>query len=123
MGFDTLLDTPLAHLPPPPTTHHPHQVAKFPPSVVSAAKRKLSELEDLGGVSGGGEGGRKTRRALSAEEQAEGLDLVRTFLKEFSSLPLHTLSEADASAALAKLQHGMRASTNPLVAAVCEEAM
>ena len=58
------------------------QVAKFPPSVVSAAKRKLAELEDLSGVSGSEEGG-KTRRALTAEEQAEGLDLVRSFLKEF----------------------------------------
>jgi len=96
------------------------EVAKFPPSVVRAAKRKLAELEDFGGASGGGPGGR-TRPAITAEEQAEGMAAVRRFLGDFSRLPLEEMSEADAGEALHKLQDGLRSCSNPLIAAVCAE--
>lgn len=94
------------------------QVAKFPPSVVDAAKRKLSELEDLGEISGG-EAGKKLRSSLTTEERAEGMALVRNFLKDFSSLPLNELDGDKASSTLAELKDKLRSSSNPLIAAVC----
>jgi len=94
------------------------EVAKFPTSVVDAAKRKLAELEDYSGFLSS-ESATKTRRALTAEEHAEGMNLVRTFLNDFSSLPLEGLSDVEASAALSRLQNELSASSNPIIVALC----
>lgn len=98
----------------------PVQVSNFPASVINAAKRKLSELEDFTSLVS--TKSCKSRCALTEEEKAEGMGLVRTFLHEFASLPLDKLSDEEASAALSQLQDRLRGSGNPLIASACAES-
>jgi hypothetical protein len=47
---------------------------------------------------------------------------VRRSLKSFTELPLDTLAADDAAARLGEIRAELRASANPLVARLCEQA-
>jgi len=113
---------------------HVAEAARFPTSVIRAAKRKLAELEAAdvlpakrgevdtaaaGGQATGGEQSR-ARSALSAEERADGLTQVRALLASFRALPLDTLSGEAAAAAVSSLTRDFAASSNPICASICK---
>lgn len=93
---------------------HVAELARFPPEVVAAAKRKAAELEDFG--EGGGAGadsdGRQVRARLPGGEPDAGEAAVHGFLAEFVKLPLEGSSAEAAGTCvrdlLAKLkaEHG-----------------
>jgi DNA mismatch repair protein MSH2 len=71
------------------------ELARFPPQVVAAAKRKLADLEDqYGGVETA-----KRFKDVPEDEELTGKELVAQFMDAVSRLPLDT--EADRKASLA----------------------
>ena len=108
---------------------HVAAAAGFPPQVVAEAKEKLADLED-DGVDGGkraadGPAGgtpKRVRAAISEAQREEGMTQVRRSLKSFTELPLDTLAADDAAARLGEIRAELRASANPLVARLCEQA-
>jgi len=116
---------------------HVAKVCRFPAAVVASAKRKLEELEDSdvvlgnkksGGASGGPETAGRAERVRSAigelqpAERAAGMSEVRGLLSAFRELPVETMDGAQTDAAVAPLTASLRASTNPLVVALCAQA-
>jgi hypothetical protein len=108
-------------------------VARFPPTVVASAKRKLEQLEDANlaaqeeGVPPTAAEAERKRPALSAEERAAGLAEVRSFLDEFGALPLGTMAVAEAAVAVRAVVGKLRAKgeaggANPLVASLVRAA-
>ena len=63
-----------------------------------------------------------TRAAISEAQREEGMTQVRRSLKSFTELPLDTLAADDAAARLGEIRAELRASANPLVARLCEQA-
>lgn len=86
---------------------HVAQAARFPPSVITAAKRKLAELEEP-----------KTSAAsrhLTDQERSDQMEAVRRCLHDFAQIPLDTLDAADAAAKLHDVQQTLKAACPTLV--------
>lgn len=98
------LPPPTRRLPPPPQVRdgpcdqsfgiHVAELARFPPEVIAAAKRKAAELEDFGDGGGADASGRRARARLpgGAADADGGEAAVRDFLAQFAQLPLEGAS-------------------------------
>lgn len=96
---------------------HVAEIAHFPDSVVSAAKRKAAELEGFG-ISNK----RLKSLNISEEDEEKGYELISGFLDEVNKLPMET--EEDKRAALEKtkrLRKRVLAENNPYVMALVTE--
>jgi len=65
---------------------HVAELARFPPEVIAAAKRKAAELEDFS--DGTDAAGRRVKACLSDEQSVDGKAAVHDFLGQFAQLPL-----------------------------------
>jgi DNA mismatch repair protein MSH2 len=99
---------------------HVAEMARFPPVVVAAAKRKLADLEGADGIS---DVVRKRTHALSEEQVAKGKTLMNGFLAQVRQLPLKTEGEQKASVAEVKrLRQELLEKKDPYIACLVRQA-
>ena len=110
---------------------HVAEIARFPPHVVSMARRKADELEMLGNSGSmltDDASERLTGRKRKAEEEgegepekdAEGSRLMVKFLEEFSALPLDSMSPNDACNKVRTMRQELEKLQNPFIQRVLE---
>ena len=112
---------------------HVAEIARFPPHVVSMARRKADELEMLGssgGMLADDASERLTGRKRKAEEggegegaqekDVEGSSLMVKFLEDFVALPLDSMAPNDACHKVRTMRQDLEKLQNPFIQRVLD---